>query len=174
MLKMFSFDPTISAPQFRECDPPNFITTNKEQQFELLEMFYRQIGSLTELTYLDLRMEWKLSDDSVVWPCALAFKKTWFPALMTLGDAKTDRPGYLHLLEELGKLRELRGSFYVDTDEAKATMGEQEAAWVGLNWPCLKLAWFFHSRDSVRGPFKRLQDQRNQDSMDPNLRFYKG
>ncbi|KAF9092358.1 hypothetical protein BGX29_010502 [Mortierella sp. GBA35] len=129
MLKMFSFDSTISAPQFRECDPPNFITTNKEQQFELLEMFYRQIGSLTELTCLDLRVEWKLSDDSVVWPCAIAFKKTWFPVLMALGHAKTDRPGYLHLLEGLGKLRELRGSVYVDTDEAKATMGEQEAAW---------------------------------------------
>ncbi|KAG0279729.1 hypothetical protein BGZ95_000392 [Linnemannia exigua] len=101
-------------------DSPIILTPAEEQQFAMLEKLYRQIGLLTEVRRLDLRLEWL--DDEGFPTQDSAYDNNTFPALLSLGDARTNRPGYLHLLAGLKKLQKLRGSVFVDVDETKETV----------------------------------------------------
>ncbi|KAF9092139.1 hypothetical protein BGX23_004588 [Mortierella sp. AD031] len=93
----------------------------EKQHFARLEGLYRQIGELTELQFLDLKMATiqqgqDQSDESKS-----------FPAMLSLGDTWTGRQGYLRHLSGLKNLEVLAGSVSVDTEEAKVTMGWREA-----------------------------------------------
>ncbi|KAG0310219.1 hypothetical protein BGZ97_012709, partial [Linnemannia gamsii] len=118
---------------------PSPITLSAEEtaQFRLLESFYRQIGTLTELQILNLQALFfdprengrKISTE---------FYDDIFPGLLSLGSRETGRPGYLHLLGGLTKLRSLEGSFSATTEEAKATFGVREVVWMEQHWPALE------------------------------------
>ncbi|KAF9082395.1 hypothetical protein BGX23_012507, partial [Mortierella sp. AD031] len=101
------------------------LTDEEQEQFGVLERLYRQIGLLTELSYLDLK--------------ALALDDQGQP-IGSLGDEDTGRPGYLALLGGLKKLKVLRGSFYADTNESKMTMGWPEVRWMTAYWLKLEVA----------------------------------
>ncbi|KAG0199400.1 hypothetical protein BGX33_011668, partial [Mortierella sp. NVP41] len=116
------------------------LTDEEQEQFGVLERLYRQIGLLTELSYLDLKA---LALDDQGQPIG-RYLSIWtinsFPALLSLGDEDTGRPGYLALLGGLKKLKVLRGSFYTDTNESKMTMGWPEVRWMTAYWLKLEVA----------------------------------
>ncbi|KAG0214681.1 hypothetical protein BGX33_001939 [Mortierella sp. NVP41] len=132
------------------------LSDREQEQFGLLKQLYRQIGSLTKLSYLDLRT--LVFDDhglSTLTPC----HRCSFPALLSLGDGEWGRPGYLALLGGLTKLRELRGSVYADRDETVVTMGWSEARWIAAHWPRLEVTEFFRPHQDPTEPFRWLQEQ---------------
>ncbi|KAG0376953.1 hypothetical protein BGX24_006960 [Mortierella sp. AD032] len=106
-------------PYYRR-DSPFALTAAEEQQFAMLEKLYRQVGLLTEVRRLDLRLEWL--DDEGFPTQDSAYDTNTFPALLSLGDKRTNRPGYLHLLAGLKKLQKLRGSVFVDVEETEETV----------------------------------------------------
>ncbi|KAG0212699.1 hypothetical protein BGX33_003415 [Mortierella sp. NVP41] len=121
----------------------------EKQHFARLEGLYRQIGELTELQFLDLKMATiqqgqDQSDESKS-----------FPAMLSLGDTWTGRQGYLRHLSGLKNLEVLAGSVSVDTEEAKVTMGCLDEF-----FPRLRFAEFFKDNKDVRAPFEWLQSQR--------------
>ncbi|KAF9091730.1 hypothetical protein BGX23_004879 [Mortierella sp. AD031] len=141
---------------------PVVLTGDESAQFAVLEILYRQIGSLTELEYLDLRVDMvdgfgDSFDDT-------PYENHCFPGLLSLGNKRTGRKGYLDLLGGLTKLKELRGSVYVRADETEKTVGLREVVWFDDHFPNLQLAEFFSDNESVSDPFKWLQDQRGKDS----------
>ncbi|KAF9092360.1 hypothetical protein BGX29_010504 [Mortierella sp. GBA35] len=164
--KVHRFDLTIGVTEieleqdqepyyFRES--PTTLTAEEEQQFALLEKLYRQIGKLTEVRRLDLRLEWL--DDQGVPHEDSAYDTNTFPAMLSLGDARTGRRGYLHLLAGLKRLQKLRGSVYMDLDETIETV-----AWIDENWAELTIAEFFHNRgEDARDCFQWLKKQRDHD-----------
>ncbi|KAF9135289.1 hypothetical protein BGW39_003714 [Mortierella sp. 14UC] len=79
--------------------------------FARLEEFYRRLGTLTKLEYLHLEMVTLDAESQMV----TTKTPKCFPALISLGDPKTGRPGYLRLLGNLTKLRHFRGSIKIRT-----------------------------------------------------------
>lgn len=57
--------------------------------------------------------------------------------MLSLGDERTGRPGYLHHLAGLAKLRIFNGSVSAATDETKVTVRLEEAEWMRKHWPTL-------------------------------------
>ncbi|KAG0276768.1 hypothetical protein BGZ96_003145 [Linnemannia gamsii] len=102
------------------------ITLSKAEtvHFTRLEELYRRIGSLVELEFLGLEMMTLDTEGRV--DMALMNKRKSFPAMLTLGDPKTGRPGYLSLLTDLKKLRYLRRLVHADSTESTATVGLEE------------------------------------------------
>ncbi|KAF9909762.1 hypothetical protein EC991_008085 [Linnemannia zychae] len=135
---------------------PIILSQVETDQFGRLEEFYRRLGSLTELEYLSLRML-TLDDEGEL---DTTGDPTCFPALMSVGDLKTGRPGYLKLLEGLKELRHLLGSIRVDTAESKKTVGMEECLWINSHWPKLQSISCFKNKRTVTKPFKWLQAQR--------------
>ncbi|KAF9542193.1 hypothetical protein EC957_002275 [Mortierella hygrophila] len=138
---------------------PAVLTEAETKRFAHLEKFYKQIGSLHELEYLDLRVDMvnalgESFDDT-------NYEHLSFPGLLSLGNTRTGRVGYLGLLSGLTKLKELRGSVYVRADETEKTMGLREIVWVDEFWPQLEVAEFFFENEPVNEPFRWLQDQRD-------------
>ncbi|KAF9934672.1 hypothetical protein FBU30_000996 [Linnemannia zychae] len=142
---------------------PVILSEAEKERFGLLERFYRQIGSLTELEYLDLRV------DMVDW-LGQSYDETdymhhSFPGLMSLGNKRVGRAGYLDLLSGLSKLRELRGSFYARADETEVILGLREIVWFDHFWPQLEVGEFFFENEPVTEKFRWLQDQRESPSL---------
>ena len=107
---------------------PVVLTEAEMERFVHLEKFYKQIGSLHELEHLDLRVDavnalGELFDDTT-------YEHLSFPGLLSLGNARTGRVGYLNLLGGLTTLKKLRGSVYARADETEKTMGLREIVWV--------------------------------------------
>ncbi|KAF9904139.1 hypothetical protein EC991_002974, partial [Linnemannia zychae] len=101
------------------------------------EQFYRQIGSLTSLTHLTLQaVSTKQGNPS---PVLYYQELEPFPAMLTLGNGTSGRPGFLNLLAGLTQLKELQGSVDSNNDEAKETMRWEEAQWMKQHWPSLEV-----------------------------------
>ncbi|KAK3831682.1 MAG: hypothetical protein JOS17DRAFT_790461 [Linnemannia elongata] len=129
-------------PYYRRPTPIT-LTKVETQHFSRLENLYRQIGSLTALQELNLRMVSLGEDDPE--------------------DTSTNRPGFLHHLSGLKQLRELRGSVSAETTETVVTMGWAEVNWMNQNWPELRQADFFEDIFKVRKQFQWLQDKRTSE-----------
>ncbi|KAF9135565.1 hypothetical protein BGW39_002313 [Mortierella sp. 14UC] len=147
-------------PYFRRRHPLTLFA-EEARQFELLERFYRQIGMLVQLQSLDLRVQHFHAHGH---PINKPHSAVSFPGLLSIGDKRADRPGYLRLLTGLTKLKELRGSVSADTDETRVTMGWKEAVFIDEVFSDLRVAEFFSEATSVRPPFQWLKDQRQQGS----------
>ncbi|KAG0295782.1 hypothetical protein BGZ96_011017 [Linnemannia gamsii] len=122
---------------------PIVLTKAEKERFELLELFYRQIGALVDLTDLTLRVtldEDEMTADEV--ERQVDYHCFSFPGLLTLGNPKKGWPGYLHLLSGLKKLRRLVGSVNVVTDETKLTVGRREVVFLEQTFPKLEVAEF--------------------------------
>jgi hypothetical protein len=140
--------------------PPLVLSTNEEAVFGRLRLLYQQIGALKELRYLDLRAEKEMPGHEHLQK--KEYEETSFPLLMSLGDKRTGRKGYLALLGGLSKLRVLRGSVYLDKAETRETVGLREAVWMDTAFPALEKAEFFYGAWSVEPsePFLWLKKQR--------------
>ncbi|KAH7054990.1 LOW QUALITY PROTEIN: hypothetical protein BKA57DRAFT_452719 [Linnemannia elongata] len=137
---------------------PVVLSEAERHQFGQLERLYERIGSLTQLRILNLRVFY--FDPTGVRALSKFYRRNSFPGLLSLGDVASGRPGYLHQLAGLKKLRKLEGSVSADTAETWVTMGKAEAVWMKENWCELEFAALFRSRDRMRKPFRWLEEQR--------------
>lgn len=117
-----------------------------------LEDLYRRIGTLTRLEHLDLTMI-AVDDDGEVDMKQLR-NSTSFPAMLSAGDTSTDRPGFLHHFAGQKRLKRLRGSVSMETEETSVTVEWIEATWMYQNWPLLSHAMFFVKKEDVTEPFQ--------------------
>lgn len=120
------------------------ISTGSEQpQWALLERLYRHIGSLQQLTFLDLRGAAVSHNITLNNPAQdVNYAKLTFPRLLSLGDASTGEPGYLPLLKELKRLKTFQGSIWLDYVRPQEAIGHAEMEWMYENWPSLRLIEF--------------------------------
>lgn len=150
---------------------PAPITFSDEEniQMTMLERLYTQLGELVELEKLDLEAHVLNFPHIIVSNITYIYRYTTFPGLMSLGDPSTGRPGFLHLLGGLRKLKELKGSVHGGTEETVVTMGQREVEWIVENLVSLNLADFccrypIVNKETENFPwFKWLRSQR------PNL-----
>lgn len=102
-----------------------------------LERFYRQVGALTQLRILDLKVavnnNRRDSEGRYV-----TYKYRTFPGLLTLEDRSKGRLGWLQLLDGLRNLEELHGSFNLDAMVPGFEFDQDEADWMVSHWPRLK------------------------------------
>ncbi|KAF9144003.1 hypothetical protein BGX30_014092 [Mortierella sp. GBA39] len=138
---------------------PITLSEVEEQHFSRLEFLYRQIGSLTALQELDLAMVPPDEDLDGMPLEHRSMNSTSFPAMLSIRNTATNRPGFLHHLSGLKQLKELRGSVSAETDETKVTMGWAEAKWMDQNWPKLRQADFFKYSFNVSEEFRWLEDK---------------
>ncbi|KAF9151779.1 hypothetical protein BG015_006234 [Linnemannia schmuckeri] len=131
-------------------ESPLVLSAEETEQFVMLEALYRQLGALRDLKYLFIRA-------STLGTRHRRFENTTLPAMLSLGDPINNRPRHLDLLKGLMKLQILRGSVLLDTKEAKATIDEQEAVWIGEHWLKLREADIFRYSQQIEGPFKQLR-----------------
>ncbi|KAG9064660.1 hypothetical protein KI688_002918 [Linnemannia hyalina] len=134
----------------------------EKRQFSQLECLYHQLASLQYLVHLDLRaLTTHAVDGSIEDP--FYFNHT-FPAMMSLADPKSNRPGFLELFSGWNKLEVLRGSFSVNTDETLETMGCWESTWMCSHWPKWKEGEFFQGYDETREVFLWLEAYRQKEN----------
>ncbi|KAG0271739.1 hypothetical protein BGZ97_011171, partial [Linnemannia gamsii] len=76
---------------------PISLSKAETDHFARLEELYRRVGLLVELEYLNLEMVILDAEGRI--NTALMNKRRNFPAMLTFGDPKTGRPGYLRLLQ---------------------------------------------------------------------------
>ncbi|KAF9155621.1 hypothetical protein BG015_009176 [Linnemannia schmuckeri] len=149
--------PHDNAPYYNR-PPPITFSVAEEQQLEQLEQLYKRIGTLTLLE--TLRLEVIFFDANSDHLASADNGRDSFPAMLTAGDKRTGRPGFLRHLAGLTKLKSLLGSVSATTDETEVTMGWEEALWMNENWPELEKAGFFLPQDRIRDPFRWLIQQR--------------
>ncbi|KAF9139160.1 hypothetical protein BG015_002151 [Linnemannia schmuckeri] len=136
---------------YYERPAPVYLTDFEKQQFSLLERFFRQIGGLLDLEVLALRAEVipeGFEENDGMWGMD-TYPGESFPALLSLGDQETGRPGFLGLFGGLTKLRRLSGSIEVNDKENSVIMGWNEARWLAEHLPSLEEAEFYN----VYSPF---------------------
>ncbi|KAG0293212.1 hypothetical protein BGZ96_003153 [Linnemannia gamsii] len=142
--------------------PKCVLSFQEKHQFVQLECLYRQLASLKDLVYLDLRALYtRTSDGTIENPFYYEYT---FPGMMSLADPKSGRPGFLELFAGWNKLEVLRGSFSVNTRETLETMGCLESSWLSQHWPAWKEAEFFQGFDESREVFLWLEGQRQKDN----------
>ncbi|KAK3843252.1 MAG: hypothetical protein J3R72DRAFT_441166 [Linnemannia gamsii] len=146
-------DPTDNQPYYNR-PTPIALSKAETDHFSRLEELYRRLGTLVELTHLNLEMVAVDAESEL-----LAQRLQCFPALMSVGDVKTGRPGYLRHLKGLKKLQSFHGSIRADTAESKNTVGLEECRWVLSHWPKVIFINFFVGSANVRRPFRWLQAQ---------------
>ncbi|KAG0252606.1 hypothetical protein BGZ95_006583, partial [Linnemannia exigua] len=137
---------------------PVTLLEEEKRQFADLERLYREIGSLVHLEYMDLRGTYIDDEGDRIDELREDSDYFTFPGMFSIRDDETGRPGYLDLLSGLVKLKELRGTVRVTTDEAKATVGDREIEWVANHWPALERVAFFTWENFVNARFERLRD----------------
>ncbi|KAI7829710.1 hypothetical protein BC939DRAFT_499837 [Gamsiella multidivaricata] len=97
----------------------NRFDVTKDSRAELwwrqFEAFYIQIGCLTRLKALDLKIGDSVNGGNI--GRATYFYKISFPRMLSLQDNGQGNQGYLSCLAGLRELRELRGSVYADTSK---------------------------------------------------------
>ncbi|KAF8945539.1 hypothetical protein BGZ47_002484 [Haplosporangium gracile] len=119
-----------------EEEAPLVLTEVERAHFSLLETLYRQIASLTKLEHLDIRTVVEYSEEIA---CRYSYHDVSFPGMLSLGDEKVGRPGYLDLFGGLKKLRSLNGSVRAKTDETRVMVGQRECEWLSAHWPLLEV-----------------------------------
>ncbi|KAG0275270.1 hypothetical protein BGZ96_003852 [Linnemannia gamsii] len=107
-----------------------------------MERFCRQIGALTQLRVLDLKVAVE-KDSRNRDGDYITYKDKTFPGLLTLEDRGKGCLGWLQLLSGLKDLEELHGSFNLDVMLGGFEFGQEEADWVVEHWPKLKFIEFF-------------------------------
>ncbi|KAG0293213.1 hypothetical protein BGZ96_003154 [Linnemannia gamsii] len=137
-------------------DGPVVLSGLEQENFAQFEALYRNLGSLVELEILDIRIHWCDMDGQILSDSLYA--SNTFPGFLSLGDAKTGRPGYLNCLSGLKKLRKLLGSVSATTEEATETMGWDEVKWMSTHWPLLEIGEFFVQFEIPRAAFKWLKN----------------
>ncbi|KAF9933882.1 hypothetical protein FBU30_004050 [Linnemannia zychae] len=150
-------NPEIQPYYFRSV--PITLTRAETEHFTQLERLYLQLGRLTELRRLVVVMVNPYHEITT----GTAYMPNTLPALMTLGDESNGRPGYLHYLAGLTKLEFIGGSMDADTEEAKATVGWAEVAWIYEHWPRLHTALIFKLPPNIENPFVWLQNKYEKD-----------
>ncbi|KAF9135558.1 hypothetical protein BGW39_002306 [Mortierella sp. 14UC] len=131
-------------------EAPIVLTAKEEEQFRLLEMFYRQLGSLTQLEFLSLKVQLdtdftqtqEAEDDNGVEEPWLNYQRNSLPGMLSLGDDKSNRPGFLHLLSGWKNLSCLYGSVALDAAETRRTVGLADMQFMVAQWPNLSQAEF--------------------------------
>ncbi|KAF9095160.1 hypothetical protein BGX23_000936 [Mortierella sp. AD031] len=127
---------------------PIVLTGYERNKFSQLELFYRQIGRLTEMVHLKLMavpVPVDCEEVDSAWRTG-AYSDVWFPSMLSLGDEATGRPGYLSLFGGLKKMRSFNGSVRAKTPETRVTIGQNEAEWIIASWPKLEVIDFCSSR----------------------------
>lgn len=114
-------------------DSPLVLSVQETEQFDMLDEVYRRLGALRELEHVDVRARVPGYD----------WGEVALPAMLSLGDPASNRPGYLDLLKGWTKLQWLQGSVRANTDETVMTMGERELLWIERHWLSLRGADFF-------------------------------
>lgn len=147
--------PATPQTPYYQRPAPVILSDEETLQFADLERFYRKIGSLTALEYLDLRAVFRWCSYSRSFT-----EKNSFPAMLNLPDINTGEPGYLNLLCGWTRLKTLRGSVKMDTYETMASVGEQEVEWFLQHWPALERVRFFSKVEDVRDGFLRFEKER--------------
>lgn len=151
--------PGVKPYYFRPA--PTTLSTAEKEQFAQLESLYRQIGTLKDVERLDLGVVFLNSDGQALPIADVGFYT--FPGMLSLGDSTIGRPGYLHHLAGLKRMRWLLGSVSAITDEAMKTVGRAEVAWMHENWPALQMAAFAPPLfRNLPDAFKWLQAQRKK------------
>lgn len=84
---------------------PVVLSGPEQENFAQLEMLYRSLGSLVELEILNIRIIWRNMDGQL--PSDSSYASYSFPGFLSLGDAKTGRPGYLNCLSGLKKIAQV-------------------------------------------------------------------
>ncbi|KAG0276569.1 hypothetical protein BGZ95_007359 [Linnemannia exigua] len=155
--------PANTVPYYNR-PPPTTLSATEEQQFGNLESLYRQIGALTELQSLNLRAAFIDSKGHH----AVLLNNNTFPGMLNLRCEQTGRPGYLHHLSGLTKLRGLAGSVSAEMEETKVTIGMDEVVWMERHWPVLQRATFFWNLQGREPPeaFRWWKKQRLGRSFD--------
>lgn len=143
-------------PYYRRPAPLKLFA-EETQQFELLERFYGQVGKLTQLEMLDLRVQHFHAHGH---PLNKPYTTVSFPGLLSMPEKRTGRPGYLKSLTGLTKLKELRGSVSADTEETKRTVGWREVVFMDDTFSDLRVAEFFSDAGRLGKPFRWLVEQR--------------
>lgn len=151
--------PPIDAESLHYYDRPAPIALTQAETDLLsrLEKLYIQIGRLTKLQDLDIKMV-KFDEQGEV--DKTSAESHTFPAMLSLGDRWQGRPGYLGHLAGLSKLETFMGSVRADSRENKVTMEWKECVWINEHWPRLSQANFFYFKKDVSAPFTWLQKQR--------------
>jgi hypothetical protein len=153
--------PTYQVEPYYLRPAPTTLLSAEKEQFEQLEVFYRQIGALTEVQTLHLEVFFYASgarsslDEHV--------ESNTFPGMLSIGNPRSGRPGFLRHLGRLKNLKVLSGSVLAETKETLETMGWMEAVWMNEHWPVLEKAHFFLTDHKITEPFRWLLDQRRYD-----------
>ncbi|KAG0373356.1 hypothetical protein BGX24_011812 [Mortierella sp. AD032] len=152
-------DQNLPPYYFRQT--PIRLTEAETLHFAQLEMLYLQIGKLIEVKHLNLSMvRHNLVDNDFH---LVSDPTLWFPAMLSLGNTWTGRPGYLRHLSGLSKLETLCGSFRADSEEAMSTVDYPEVVWIDQHWPDLELVDLFAGEEDVTAPFKWFLDKRERE-----------
>jgi hypothetical protein len=139
---------------------PTILTEAEIEQFRSLEAFYQQLGALTELERLNPQAVYY--DPTGSRRLSKTDRRDSFPGMLNLRNDETGRPGYLHHLGGLNKLRDLFGWASSFTEEPRVTIGMEEEQWMDRHWPALERAHFFTSKNEkmFTEPFQQLLKQR--------------
>ncbi|KAF9127146.1 hypothetical protein BG015_004582 [Linnemannia schmuckeri] len=139
-------------PYYERAGPVVF-TAKEEEQFRLLEIFYRQLGQLTQLEYINLKAQLDTDFGENDWANEmqqwLIYQRNPLPGMLSLGDPNTGRPGFLHFFTGWKKLKSLLGSVALDTVEARKTVRLEEMKFMLEQWPALTQVEFMQVEEPV-------------------------
>ncbi|KAF9087998.1 hypothetical protein BGX23_007709 [Mortierella sp. AD031] len=127
-----------ATPSYKRLATEGLLEEEEKDQFALLERLYRQIGSLTESRYLDLRARLTNADGT---SGSQWYDENSLPLILSLGDDEA-------------------GSVYASNCEVKETVGWPETRWMHDHWPNLRVAEFYLPHKEPAEQFKWLQEQR--------------
>ncbi|KAF9116178.1 hypothetical protein BGW39_002815, partial [Mortierella sp. 14UC] len=145
---------------YYERPAPTALFPDEKEQLSSLKDLYRQIGALKELHSLHLHA--LFYDPKGVRSVSSDDQATTFPAMLSLGCEETGRPGFLHHLAGLTKLKLLYGSVSAETRETRTTIGMEEVVWMEQHWPVLQEGGFLSrgSRNNIPKIFRWWKEQR--------------
>ncbi|KAF9151077.1 hypothetical protein BG015_007112 [Linnemannia schmuckeri] len=149
----FMFDTTDAPPR----------NTAIKSRSHRLKQLYQQLGSLVELTHIDLRTTLIENAGYLMANDPKVHRRTNFSAMLNWDDAADGTikgaAGYLHLLGDLTKLRDLQGSVSATTKVTKVAKSWPEARWMADLWSNLEVAEFLEAAEEPRREFLWLQSQ---------------
>ncbi|KAG0272506.1 hypothetical protein BGZ95_011743 [Linnemannia exigua] len=121
---------------------PSTSTDSKPLPWDLLEQFYRHLGSLHELEFLSLKgtgnSSYKSADGEIK-EKTIEYDRLSFPGLFSLGDPATGEPGFLSFLKNLSQLTTFQGSLLWKCVREEEPRGQKEMEWLVEHWPLLKV-----------------------------------
>ncbi|KAF9331066.1 hypothetical protein BGZ91_012260 [Linnemannia elongata] len=126
----------VNLQDFREPSPPYTITTmaaaNTGQYISLKAQLDTDFG---DDNWVNEMQQW------------LIYQRNTLPGMLSLGDPKTGRPGFLHLFSGWKKLKSLMGSVALDTAETRRTVRLREMKFMLEQWPALTQVEFMQAEE---------------------------